>query len=79
MYLDIGTMPSRSTTAWSLIHPHAHTRTFSLSLSRLMEYMPMIMVYSANIYTHNKTEKFQLPTTNSTGVTEFQKWRTSPL
>jgi len=39
----------------------------------------MTMVYSANIYVHNKTEEFQLPITNSTGVTEFQKWRTSTL
>lgn len=39
----------------------------------------MIMVYSANIYINNKTEEFQLPITNSTGVTEFKKWRTSSV
>jgi len=40
-----------------------------------MEYMPMIMVYSANIYIRNKTEEFQFPITKSIGVTEFKKWR----
>jgi len=30
------------------------------------------MAYSADIYIHNKTEKFQLPITNSTGITEFK-------